>query len=268
MILSKFKGTDSLWWAIAAVLGLISVWLPVVLEFGTTPVGTLIISHAGLMLIGAVIGYCKPERPWRWGIGSVLLFPLVEFVGIATGRLPQDSTSLAESLPYLIVKIPVYALQALPALVGAYLAAFARLGMPTWDWTSRNVRLWGFAFLLGFVAGGVSLLLAQLLSNKMDPFDLWISYILWGASLFLSAVCLSLSEPYRAWRWAIAVSLGLPIAVLLQIILDIFHARARHNLWPLEVFVSLLVAVPTSFAGAYFGVLTRWISGKLRQPKV
>lgn len=264
MTLSKHKQMDFLWWGLAAVLGLASMLLPGLLkpEWSGTK---LVIAHVGLLISGAVVGYLKPERPWRWSLGSVLLFPVVEFVGIATGQLPQDSTSLAESLPYLVVKIPVYALQALPALVGTYLAAFARLGMPTWDWTSRNVRLWGCAFLLGFAAGGVSLLLTQLLSNKIDPFDLWISYILWGASLFFSAVWLSLSEPYRAWRWAIAVSLGLPIAVLLQIILDIFHANAHHNLWPLEIFVSLLIAVPTSFAGAYFGVLTKWILNKVMQ---
>jgi len=264
VIFLNFKTADFLFWILVATLGLASMWLPALLGLGTTQGDTLIIGHLGLLISGAVIGYLKPDRPWRWGLGSVLLFPLVEFAGIATEQSHLGSLSLIDSLPYLLVKVPVYALQALPALVGAYLAAFARLGMPTWGWTSRNVRLWGFAFLLGFVAGGGSLLLAQLLTNKMDPFDLWISYILWGASLFFSAVWLSLSEPFRAWRWAIAVSLGFPIAVLLQIILDIFHARARHNLWPLEVFVSLLIAVPTSFAGAYFGVLTKWIFRKLR----
>ncbi len=262
MTLSKPNQMDFLWWGLAAVLGLASILAPGLLkpEWSGTK---LVIAHVGLLISGAVVGYLKPERPWRWGLGSVLLFPVVEFVGIATSQLSPDSTSLAESLPYLIVKIPVYALQALPALVGAYVSSFAIRGVPTWDQASSNARLWGIAFLFGLVAGACSLFLARFLSNKADPFDLWLSYMVWGGSLFVSAMLISLLESYRAWRWAIVVSLGLPIAVLFQIILDIFQARAGHNLWPLEIFVSLLIAVPASFSGAYFGVLTKWILEKV-----
>jgi hypothetical protein len=258
------KETNLSSWLSAALLGLASMWLPVFLEFGATPGYSLIMGHVGLLLSGAAVGYFKPDRPWRWGLGSILLLPFVEFIGIAIELSRSGSLSLVDPLLYTIVKVPVYTLQALPALVGAYLAAFARSGVPTWDWVSRNTRLWGLAFLLGSIAGASSLLLAQFLSNKTDPFDLWLSYIVWGGGLFFSATLIGLLEPYRTWRWAIAVSLGLPIAVLFQIIVDIFQARASHNLWPLEIFVSLLIAVPTSFTGAYFAVLTKWIFKKLR----
>lgn len=253
------KETDLSSWLSVALLGLASMWLPVFLEFGATPEHSLIMGHVGLFLSGAAVGYFKPDRPWRWGLGSILLFPFAEFIGIAVELSRSGSLSLVDPLLYTIVKVPVYTLQALPALVGAYLAAFAKSGVPTWKSVSRNTRLWGLAFLLGFIAGASSLLLAQFLTDKTDPFDLWISYIIWGGSLFFSATLISVAEPYRSWRWAIAVSLGMPIAVLLQIILDISRAHASHTLWPLEIFVSLVVGVPTAFGGAYFGVLLKRI---------
>ncbi len=125
MTLLILKRTDFVWWGLAAVLGLASITFPGLLNLETTHGTRLIIAHVGLLLSGAVIGFVKPTRVWRWGIGSILLFPVAEGVTIAVA-LP---VSFVQSLPYLLVKIPIYALQALLALLGAYLGAFSRQGV-------------------------------------------------------------------------------------------------------------------------------------------
>ncbi len=253
-IILRFMNTDYLWWGIAAVLGLASVWLPVLLDLGATAERTLIIGHVGLLLSGVILGFFKPERPWRWSLGSVLLFPVAEFFGMVV-QLP--SASFAESLLYIVVKLPIYALQALSALLGAYLGAFAKLGVPTIRKPSRNARLWGLGAVLGLTAAGIPL-------EAVGP---QLAFLVWICGLFLVSAIMGGIQPDRAWRWGIAVSISSSLAVILRIIVDILQQRASHNLWPIEIFVSLVVGVPTAFAGAYFGVLLKRIFRKNSREK-
>lgn len=244
------KTPDYLWWAIAAIIGLGSVWMPVILGIGTTSLQTLIIAHIDLFISGVVLGFLNPERPWRWSLGSVLLFPIVEFLGMLM-QLP--SASFMDSLLYVVVKSPVYLLQALPALVGAYLGAFAKLGGRKAGTSTRAARWWGFGILVGLIATGISL---QIVGREL-------AFLVWISGIVLLSAIVAFIQPYRVWQAAIAVSIGSFTAVVLRIVVDISQQRASHNLWPIELFVSLSIAVPSAFAGVYIGTLVKRMSKKM-----
>ena len=100
---SKLRQKDFLWWSLAAVLGLGAVLLSdFITPRATSRTGWFTLGDAGLLIVGALLGFCRPKRAWRWGLGSVLFFPIIELV-----------TTRGE-LSYVFVKLPIYAIQALP----------------------------------------------------------------------------------------------------------------------------------------------------------
>jgi len=103
------------------------------------------------------------------------------------------------------------------------------------------------------MVGAIPLLVAQIFDTKTDPFDKGTSYLIWVGGLFFSALGIGIVQPYRAWRWGIAVGFGLPAAAALEIIIDLLLSRASHSLWPLTILVSLVIAAPSAFVGAYLG---------------
>ncbi len=250
MAKSKLKQKDYLWWALAATLGLTAMWLPSLLKLdpklSSTPSTTVLIAHIGLLIFTAVIGYLKPERPWRWGIASVLLFPVNEIAVIAT----VSKLSLIESIPYLVVKIPVYAIQSIPAFIGAYLGAFAKKGIQQFR-PEGNLCFWVLGFILGLLAAGIPLLA----TDNETPL------LLWAIGVFLSAFIISIARSKGVWRWGLAVLLALPPVIFTQAAI---HERTihTHNLWPLEIIIALIFAAPSAFGGAYFGLLIKLASGK------
>ena len=92
-------------------------------------------------------------------------------------------------------------------------------------------------------------------------------YLIWMVSLFLSAAIMGMSQPDRAWRWGIAVGICLPVVVILKIIIDLTLNLASHSLFPFEIVLALFFALPSSFAGAYLGALTRKLLIKRRIKK-
>ena len=126
---SKLKYNDYVWWSIACLAGAVLWSLPGLLHPAGKDGGTfLLIATLGLLLFGFAIGYFKPERPWRWALASVLLLPVIELITFSVApKEVASSFSLVQLLPYLLVKVPIYALQGLPVLIGAYLGLLAAL---------------------------------------------------------------------------------------------------------------------------------------------
>jgi hypothetical protein len=118
--------------------------------------------------------------------------------------------------------------------------------------SGKHLRFWALGFTLGLLVGYVPLLF----DGGTDPFDNPSSYLAWFMGLFLSAMLLSIADSRRVWRWAFAVGLGLPAAVIVDIIIK----PETYQLPPLTVIFSVVVGIPTAFAGAYSGKL---IKGKL-----
>jgi hypothetical protein len=249
------KHKNLAWWTLAAVLGLLALQLPNFLPSGIQDESlALILTHVFLLIFAAVIGYLNPTRVWRWGIASVLLFPIQEAIAILIeSRVTPSSPSLLESISYLFVKVPVYAIESLPAFAGAYLGAFARRRFktqPEREGQTDGEKLFMISFCLGIFAGWAPLLITH------DP----VPMRLWAIGLFLSAAGMSLVQSKRAWRWGLAVAFGLPVLIFFRAFTD---PNSTHNLWPIEILFALVLALPTACAGAYFGKLLIWIKKKI-----
>jgi hypothetical protein len=113
--------------------------------------------------------------------------------------------------------------------------------------------------VVGILVGSTPLLL----KTKTDPFDEASSYLVWVIGLSLSAMVMSIAQSNRVWRWAIAVGLGFPVAV----ILDIISKPEAYQLPPLTVMFSLLVGLLAAFIGAYLGKFIKRIFHDEEQEK-
>lgn len=114
----------------------------------------------------------------------------------------------------------------------------------------RNLLIWLVGAALGALVGATPLLLEK---RGADPFDHVSSYLKWLAGTFLSTMFISIIRPDRVWRWAIAVGLGLPAAVILSVMAE----PEAYQLLPLTIILSVLIAIPPALAGGYFGRLVR-----------
>ena len=72
---------------------------------------------AALLFSGAVLGLIRPGRPWLRGFSTIALLPIVSFL-----EMGMDPTS-HNLFP---LEFMCYAVEALPAVLGAYLASRVR----------------------------------------------------------------------------------------------------------------------------------------------
>jgi hypothetical protein len=130
---------------------------------------------------------------------------------------------------------------------------------------TTGLSLWALGLVLGLTVGIVPLLTARLSTEAVDPFDFWLSYAAWEGGLFFSAMFIGFLRSERTWRWGIAVSFGLPTAAITETVVDVVLGTARHTLWPLTIILTVFIAVPPAFAGAYFGGLAKRTYKKLTE---
>lgn len=243
---SHITRNDYVWWILAALLGLLAHLLPGLSDLGSTTGLTHIIANPFLLISAAIIGYLNPMRVWRWGIASVVLVPVWELIQIA------PNSGVAESIPYLIVKIPIYAIMSVPAFAGAYLGALLKRGdilHRLRQGAAGDARVVAMSFCLGAFVSWIPLFMTQ----EDMPFKLWM------LGLFLVAFLIGAWRSKNAWRWAVAVGLGLPTVVYIRVLTD---ATSTHNLWPFEVWFAIIFPAPSAFGGVYAGVFVARILEK------
>ncbi|MGA2328732.1 MAG: hypothetical protein ABSH05_20845 [Bryobacteraceae bacterium] len=117
------QSTDSLWWGLAALLGLVSLWLPQLLQTGADRTTQLLVAQSALFFSGGLIGSLRPDRVWRWGAACLLAFTLRDLTQFANDSRFLHATN-GEVLAYLAGNASLYALHTIPVLAGAYLGAF------------------------------------------------------------------------------------------------------------------------------------------------
>lgn len=115
------RSTDALWWGLAGLLGLVSLWLPHLLQMGADPTTQLVVTESALFLSGSVIGCLRPERVWRWGLACLVAFIVKDLTQFAT--VTKEGV-----LTYLAGNAALYAVHTIPALAGAYLGAYLLRG--------------------------------------------------------------------------------------------------------------------------------------------
>jgi hypothetical protein len=120
------RSTDPFWWGLAAVLGLVSLWLPQLLQSAdhTTQV---VLSESALFFSGALIGSLRPDRVWRWGVAAFLAFAIRDMAKYAN----QPSFTWASNdvlFTYLLANCSVYIAHTVPVVAGAYLGSYLTRG--------------------------------------------------------------------------------------------------------------------------------------------
>ncbi len=120
--------SDSIWWVVGALAGPIAVLIPNLLATDETPQIKFLLSCCSLFVLGGVLGCLAPHRPWRWAIACVLLLPCAD----ALMEMPENGSltfqELLDSVLATAENAAKYLLQALAALVGAYVGAFTGAG--------------------------------------------------------------------------------------------------------------------------------------------
>lgn len=117
------RSTDPLWWGLAALLGLVSVWLPQLLQLSADPTTQLVVAESALFFSGGLVGCLRPDRVWRWGLACLAAFILRDLAQFATN--PQFSAGAKASvLSYLAGNAALYTVHTIPVLAGAYLGAY------------------------------------------------------------------------------------------------------------------------------------------------
>ncbi len=227
------------WWIVGAFLGAIGWGLPAFIALGASDLTQLLLSVAGIFGAGAILGYQRPERVWRWGIASVLLLPVAE--GIR-----------AESILYFLVQIPASIIPAGAAFAGAFLGMVAKKGLSATSARAgkEDRRRWWAGFATGLLCS-----IPYVLPPELER----LNTIAAIALLFALALVLSLSFPERVWRWALAAGLSLPGMVILRALLDSLSAPGTHSLLGIEIVLAFAFALPAAFAGAYTAPLIRKI---------
>jgi hypothetical protein len=114
--------TDPLWWGVAALLSLGSLWLPKLLSMQSDEMTRLVVVESALFFTGALLGCFRPQRVWRWAAASFVTFAVRDLVWTLNDpNLGQMQA--AEMTAYLASHADMYFVQAVPVLVGAFLGS-------------------------------------------------------------------------------------------------------------------------------------------------
>jgi hypothetical protein len=256
----NLKKVDTLWCLFTAALGEGCFLIGSELSSRHALIG----GHVGLFIAGAVVGYLKPDRVWRWGISSVLVFPIADFIGVKADH--SLSSSWLDSLVYVLVKVPVYLVQSLPAFAGAYLSGWLRGGVRVSGLRVRSVWVPAVGFLLGLVVGVIPLVVGLFLGVR-NPFVEPLSRVWWIAGFILLGGVMSFIHPHWRWRVGVVVGLGFPSAAMFMIVTEVFLDLAKHNLWPFTLLFTLVFGIALSFLGACLGTLLNGILQKRAREK-
>jgi hypothetical protein len=117
------RSSDRMWWSMAALVGLISLWLPQLLQAEPARVTQVVISESALFFTGALIGSLRPDRVWRWGAASLLAVALRDLALLAVDPRLAGIGNQAIGL-YLLANSPLYLIHMLFVLAGAYVGTY------------------------------------------------------------------------------------------------------------------------------------------------
>ena len=129
MALSERK-KDFIFFMLSAILGLASFMIPVMLTPGIkyydSPLFPLIrtgteefsfFTACCLVISGFIIGFLNPKHPWRWGLATMSLFPILAIIEMVVDPYSHNLWPF-EFLMYGVLTVP--------GILGAITGAFIR----------------------------------------------------------------------------------------------------------------------------------------------
>ena len=202
-------------------------------------------------------------------MASILALHVIELVSIVL--FPNESAgsiSVLRSLPYLFFKLPIYALQGFPVLIGAHLSPY----FLKQDTKASGINGWlrkYWSLLLGFFPGFVAGLIYNLTSPKVPTKTFPVFLVTMMVLILLgSAFAISYFLPKKVNQCALIMAFGLVTAVVFRIFIDMIGDATSHNLFPFEIIISLIISLPLTFAGAYMGLLINFLVLKFKNKQV
>jgi len=121
--LSPGRITDSVWWILTGLAALAAHRLPDLIATQTARDVRSLVSHGSLFLVGAFSGTLRPNRPWRWGLASLVAFAVGDLFHLGSGaRLPE--VDLYDVWVHIVTEGPDWLFHALPVVIGVYLGAY------------------------------------------------------------------------------------------------------------------------------------------------
>jgi hypothetical protein len=115
--------TDVWGWTLAGFLSVVSLSLPGYLQLNADRQATLLVTSAALFISGALMGFLRPVRVWRWPVAAMLAFAVWDILQAAREPgfvYPVDAAAVAN---VLASSVPADGLFALPVLAGAFAGA-------------------------------------------------------------------------------------------------------------------------------------------------
>ncbi len=213
------------WWLIAALLGGGFYFGQLLLIPSPEGASVVLYLAAGPFVAGGIIGFLRPERPWRWGIAVVLPAALASLLRFG---LPS----------FLGMGAPMMTLALVPSISGAYLGAYARGGKaalapppmlrsdrepaPPWQLSALIwACVWGATLgALGFAAGFVCPLVLDRGGNLGPLLGILMTGPLGAVGGFLLGALLALLRRWHPRDMAlvlIAVSLLYVVGIFLYV---------------------------------------------------
>jgi hypothetical protein len=210
-MIDRFRRPDVVDWIMTGALGIAALEIPTAIVGNTRALeatsAAYFASGVALLVLGVVMGYRRPLRPWRWAVAAVSLLPLWAvlraFHAFQAAAVPSavPPPSPLGILLLCVVLIPSLVIPALPVLIGAYLASFVR--------ATARAKAARTAFF-SLIACGFGLLasLPFLINTHraQDPLPLWWT----PACLFVVSLGMGAYKPGHATHWAIATGAPLP----------------------------------------------------------
>ncbi|MGE5487243.1 MAG: hypothetical protein ACM3ZB_05405 [bacterium] len=111
--------TDVWGWALTALLTLVSLSLPGLLQLASEPGISLVVTASALFFSGVLMGCLRPVRIWRWPLASIIgffIWGVYRAAASPTFTFSSEPASVVSSL----ASDPQNWLYALPVLLGAF----------------------------------------------------------------------------------------------------------------------------------------------------
>lgn len=120
------RRTDPFWWGLAGALGLVSLWVPRLLQSADRST-QVVLAECALFFSGALIGSLRPHRVWRWAVAGFVAVVLQDIAFSGKEVTVAWLTGVAGAT-YFVDNLPLYLAYTAPVLGGAYVGSYLTRG--------------------------------------------------------------------------------------------------------------------------------------------
>ena len=232
------------WWGAVAIGGLVANVVSSALLGENSGGRALLAQSVRFFAVGAAMGYRQPRVGWRWGLGTVVLFPLLRIVPpVFFPGGGSSATGFLEATLFAVVLFPFDLVMAWPAVIGGASGAAVRFHREPGLRQAQGERS-GAGVPAAVAGGGAGFVVAWLLGME------WLAA---PAAVVGVSALVGYIWPSGAGRWGVVATasyLGMVTAYQLML-----PDGEGSNLWPLAIGLHTVTVTPLAMAAAVLGAL-------------